>query len=80
MLQLIERTVEREPKVNDRRCVDGARACPPDDVGGTWGYAELVDAMADASRQSHDQQNGSYEDEFDPEEFLPEKVNPVLRP
>ena len=22
-------------------CLDGANACPPDDVGGTWGYGEF---------------------------------------
>ena len=29
-----ERIVEREPKVKYPRCVEGKRACPPEDVGG----------------------------------------------
>jgi hypothetical protein len=27
-------------------CIDGARACPPEDSGGAWGYAEKVQALA----------------------------------
>ncbi len=75
----LERTVEREPKVTYPRCIDGARACPPDDVGGPWGYAEFVDAMADPSHESHDREEEWYEDEFDPEEFVLDNVNRVLR-
>ena len=30
---VLERTLEPEPKVVYPRCVDGARACPPEDVG-----------------------------------------------
>ena len=75
----LERTVEREPKVAYPRCIDGSRACPPDDIGGPWGYAEFVDAMADPSHESHDQQKEWFDDEFDPEEFSLDKVNKVLR-
>jgi hypothetical protein len=28
-------------------CLEGARACPPEDVGGTWGYQEYLEARAD---------------------------------
>src|SRR5262245_23327093 len=27
-------------------CVDGARACPPEDSGGPWGYAEKLEALS----------------------------------
>jgi hypothetical protein len=25
--------------------IDGARACPPEDVGGSWGYGEILTAL-----------------------------------
>ena len=30
-------------------CLDGARACPPEDCGGTSGFADFVETMADVS-------------------------------
>ncbi|MCI0637014.1 MAG: plasmid pRiA4b ORF-3 family protein, partial [Actinobacteria bacterium] len=36
------------------RCVAGARACPPEDCGGVWGYADLVLALADKTHERHE--------------------------
>jgi hypothetical protein len=40
--------VERIGRGVDRtlRCIDGARACPPEDCGGPPGYAHLLDVLA----------------------------------
>lgn len=35
------------------RFIDGARRCPPEDVGGTPGYDNFLDAMADPNHQEH---------------------------
>jgi hypothetical protein len=35
------------------RCIAGARACPPEDCGGPWGHAELVEALVDDSHERH---------------------------
>jgi len=35
-------------------CVEGARACPPEDVGGIYGYQEYLEAMADPKHEEHD--------------------------
>ena len=55
------------------RCVAGARACPPEDVGGTWGYEEFLRVIKDPTHERHQRMmewvGGSFEpDEFDPEE------------
>ena len=33
----------------------GARACPPEDVGGTPGFEEYLEAMADPDLERHDE-------------------------
>ena len=34
-------------------CLDGANACPPEDCGGTDGYANLLEALADPAHDDH---------------------------
>ena len=34
-------------------CLDGSRACPPDDVGGPYGYGEYLEAMKDPNHEEH---------------------------
>jgi len=60
-------------------CIDGANACPPDDVGGTWGYAEFLRAMADPAHSQHAtylEWLGGY---FDPAEFDLAEANARLQ-
>jgi len=59
-------------------CIKGRRACPPDDVGGTWGYADLLEALADPSHSDHDETSAWIGDEFDAEAFSLEEVNARL--
>lgn len=55
-------------------CLAGERRCPPEDVGGPWGYQEFMHAIADPKHEEHhclDWCGGS----FDPEESAVEAVN-----
>jgi hypothetical protein len=40
------------------RCVGGARACPPDDCGGTPGYEGLLEALRDPAHEQHAELSG----------------------
>ena len=50
-------------------CVDGERACPPEDVGGPGGYDDFVRVLADRSHEDFEHFNAWSGGDFDPEEF-----------
>jgi len=61
-------------------CIGGARACPPDDCGGIWGYADFLEAVSNPKHPSHDDMIEWFGGEFDPEHFDPIEVNGQLAP
>ena len=56
-------------------CLKGKRACPPEDVGGVWGYDDLLKAFADPKHPEHDDIVEELGEDFDPEFFDMEDVN-----
>jgi hypothetical protein len=74
----IEKTLLRNVVGEDPTCTGGARACPPDDVGGPFGYEEFVAALADASHERHAELSEWYGEDFDPARFELEEVNRQL--
>ncbi len=59
-------------------CVEGERACPPEDVGGVWGYAEYLEALADPKHEQHDD-FVEWGGDFDSEEFDAAKTTKLMR-
>jgi len=49
--------------------IAGRRACPPEDVGGVWGYADFLKALRDPSRPDHEEMAEWAGDGFDPDAF-----------
>ena len=52
-------------------CLEGERACPPEDCGGMGGYADFLEAIQD---KTHEEREAMFEwvsGWFDPEEFDP---------
>ncbi|MGA2705859.1 MAG: plasmid pRiA4b ORF-3 family protein [Isosphaeraceae bacterium] len=75
----LEKRLEPEPKVKYPRCLEGARACPPEDCGGAWGYADFLEAMADPKHENHRDMKEWIGGKFDPEKFDLNAVNRELR-
>ena len=59
-------------------CVDGARACPPEDCGGPHGYERLLSVLADPTDPEHDELLEWVGGEFDPDAFDLAATNEVL--
>jgi hypothetical protein len=44
-----------EPGMKYPICIAGARACPPDDVGGVWGFYDYLEALDDPKHDRHEE-------------------------
>jgi hypothetical protein len=62
----IERIGEPEPGVAYPRLLAASGCCPPEDVGGPWGYAEYLEAMADPKHERHAEMVEWRGPDFDP--------------
>ncbi len=59
-------------------CLEGERACPPEDVGGVWGYAEYLEALADPKHERHEEFM-EWSGPFDPDDFDPKKATREMK-
>jgi len=60
-------------------CLGGARACPPEDCGGPWGYDNLLEILRNPKHEEHESMKEWLGHPLDPEAFDAEKVNTYLR-
>ncbi|MBI5374423.1 MAG: plasmid pRiA4b ORF-3 family protein [Candidatus Schekmanbacteria bacterium] len=75
-----EEIIDRETK--KPKCTDGARACPPEDCGGTPGYEEFCEIMKRKKGKEYKEMKTWYGKDYDPDEFDASKVkfdNPKTR-
>jgi hypothetical protein len=70
----LEKIEPANAKVASPVCLDGKRACPPEDVGGPPGYEDFLNAIADPKHGAHKEMLDWVGGSFDPEEFLPSEV------
>jgi hypothetical protein len=76
---LVEKILPPEPGVRYPRCLVGKGACPPEDVGGVYGYADFLEAIQDPNHPEHDEYLEWIGGEFDPNAFDLEGINGELR-
>jgi len=76
---LIEKILPAEKGKHCPICVKGKRACPPEDVGGVWSYADFLEAIQDAGHPEHEDMLEWVGGEFDPEAFNIEEINEDLK-
>ncbi len=76
---VVERIFPPEESAKYPRCMAGARACPPEDVGGIHGYTEFLKALKDPKHPEHEEMTRWHERKFDPEAFDLTTTNQILR-
>lgn len=76
---LVEHVGPPEPGQTYPVCLKGRRACPPEDCGGVWGYARLLEVLRDPTDPEHEETKEWLGRPLDPEAFDLEAVNRRLR-
>ena len=59
-------------------CIKAKGACPPEDVGGIWGYYNFLEALDDQNHPEHEDYKEWIGDDFDPAVYDIEKTNELL--
>jgi hypothetical protein len=67
-----------DPKAKYPLCLEGERACPPEDCGGPWGYAEYLAAITNPKHEQHEDML-KWRGAFDPEDFDSKKATKAMK-
>ena len=67
-----------DPKAKSPLCLEGERACPPEDCGGPPGYGDYLAAIADPQHEQHEEML-EWRGPFDPEAFDAKKATKEMR-
>ncbi|MBI3249331.1 MAG: plasmid pRiA4b ORF-3 family protein [Deltaproteobacteria bacterium] len=74
----LEKILPAEAGVKYPVCLEGHRACPPEDCGGVWGYVDLLTVLQDEEHPEHEEMTEWLGEEFDPEAFRLAEINAAL--
>ena len=75
----VEKILPNTAASSSARCLEGARACPPEDCGGTPGYDDLLKILENRKHPEHKSMKEWLGRPLDPEAFDVEKTNLWLR-
>jgi hypothetical protein len=75
----LEKVLPFSPDTDTPVCTGGKNSCPPEDVGGVWGYSDFLEAYKDSSHPEHENVMEWVGEYFDPNEFNIDVVNALLR-
>jgi hypothetical protein len=67
-----------DPKAKYPLCLEGERACPPEDCGGPWGFADYLKALADRQHEQHEELL-EWRGPFNPEAFDVKKATSEMQ-
>jgi hypothetical protein len=80
----VESVAAAEPDARYPRLLKARGACPPEDVGGVWGYAACIEARADPQHERHREILEWFDPDFDPtkvdEDAIQRRLEGLARP
>ena len=76
---VVEKVLPADATVTLPACVDGRRACPPEDCGGTRGFEDLLKILADPRHPEHRERREWMGRDYDPAAFDPSEFEENLR-
>jgi hypothetical protein len=76
---LLEKVLPYDAALQVPTCVDGKRACPPEDCGGPWGYANLLETLKNPDSPEARELFEWGADGYDPEYFEMKEANEFLQ-
>ena len=76
---ILEKILAIDDKIKYPICLTGKMNCPPEDCGGVWGYADMLEALKQPDHEEHDSYIEWLGGEYDPEYFDKDEVNEMLK-
>jgi len=75
----LEKILPYDEKKKYPICIAGRMQCPPEDCGGVWGYADLLEILKQPDHEEYENYMEWFEDGIDPEYFNKDEINELLR-
>jgi len=76
---ILEKILVRDEKIKYPICIAGKMSCPPEDCGGSWGYADMLEILKNPAHPEYKEFVDWLDEDFDPEYFDKEEVNESLK-
>jgi len=76
---ILEKILSLDKNTKYPVCLTGKMQCPPEDCGGIWGYAEMLEILKDPDHEEYEEYMEWLGETFDPEYFDKDEVNKLLR-
>ena len=76
---VLEKILLNDEKMKFPVCLAGKRNCPPEDIGGVWGYKSMLEILKQPKHEEYKSYKEWLGNDFDPEYFDIDEVNKLLK-